>query len=273
MDFNGMIDMHIHSAPDLRERKHTDKELMLQAEKLGMRAIVIKSHCFPTTDRAWHLNQGNKKVQAVGSVTCNAPIGGLNRIAVENAIKLGAKIIWLPTNDAKNHRTKMKQAGGIELLHGSQLSDEAVEVIELASEYNVVLGTGHISKEEIYKVAEKAKSLNFRKLVITHPEFHIVDLSIGEQINLLKEFDLKFERTYAQPIGGGMYKSNLEINLEAIKRVGYESTIVSTDSGQIENPPWNISFPSYIEYLLENGISEKELIHMTKTLPLLLLGL
>lgn len=59
MDTNrtqGIIDLHIHSAPDVRQRKMNDLELMEAAVRLGARAIVIKSHHVPTMDRATLVN-------------------------------------------------------------------------------------------------------------------------------------------------------------------------------------------------------------------------
>ena len=40
------------------------------------------------------------------SVTLNKVIGGINPLAVETALKLGAKVVWLPTQSAKNHLHK-----------------------------------------------------------------------------------------------------------------------------------------------------------------------
>ena len=39
-------------------------------------------------------------------------------------------------------------------------------------------------------------------------------------------------------MGGGKYKSNLPLNLEAIQACGYKNVMVSTDGGQVENPFW-----------------------------------
>lgn len=47
----GIIDLHIHSAPDVRQRKMNDIELMEAGVRLGARALVIKSHLVPTMDR------------------------------------------------------------------------------------------------------------------------------------------------------------------------------------------------------------------------------
>lgn len=52
----GIIDLHIHAAPDIRTRKMNDLQLMEAAVERSVRAIVIKSHHVPTVDRATLVN-------------------------------------------------------------------------------------------------------------------------------------------------------------------------------------------------------------------------
>ena len=80
---DGVIDMHIHSAPDIRERKMNDLELMEAAIDNGVRAIVIKSHNVPTMDRATLVNmikeeKYGKEVDFTmfGGISLNEPVGG-----------------------------------------------------------------------------------------------------------------------------------------------------------------------------------------------------
>ncbi|WP_366249704.1 DUF6282 family protein [Terribacillus aidingensis] len=270
----GVYDLHIHSAPDIRTRKHDDLELLSQAEALGAAGFVLKSHQFPTTERAWILNKLAHKTIAYGSITLNNAVGGLNPTAVRYALELGAKIVWLPTIDARNHRQKESKQGGITIKEGNRIVPELLEILRVIKQHNAVLATGHISKDEIYAVLEAANDLGISHIVVTHPEFHIVDLSIEDQKFIVSNFDnVYFERTFAQPIGNGNYQNNLPANVEAIREVGYETTLVSTDSGQIENPPWNESLPAYIQFLRENNIEEDAIDWMTKKLPAKLLNI
>ena len=93
----GVIDMHVHTNPDLRLRAYDDLELTDAAVKVGARAIVIKTHQGTTMDRAYLCNRYNKIVHGdkdftmFGSITLNHPVGGLNPAALEGALKLGAK--------------------------------------------------------------------------------------------------------------------------------------------------------------------------------------
>ncbi len=44
ISLKGVIDMHVHSNPDLRKRAYDDIELMEAGIRVGARAIVIKTH-------------------------------------------------------------------------------------------------------------------------------------------------------------------------------------------------------------------------------------
>ena len=98
---SGAIDMHIHASPDPRARRSVDAlEAAQQAQQAGMRAIVLKSHEYPTAPLAQIINKILPGFTAVGSLALDFPVGGLNPSAMENSAKMGAKIIWMPTLDS-----------------------------------------------------------------------------------------------------------------------------------------------------------------------------
>lgn len=168
---------------------------------------------------------------------------------------------------------RIHQIGGIDTVVNQRVIPELKAVLKIIAEKNVTLATGHLSPKEIYIVIKEARKLGVQKIVVTHPEFHIVGMSLAEQKELVNEYPIYFERTYAQPIGNGTYQSNLSINLNAIIEIGYESTIISTDNVQVQNPLWKIAIKDYIQYLNNYGISNNELEVMTKSTPALLLDL
>ena len=115
VSLQGVIDMHVHTNPDLRKRAYDDFELMEAAIRVGARAIVIKTHQGTTQDRAYLCNRHNEIVHGgdnnftmFGSITLNRVVGGINPKAVDSSLKLGAKVVWLPTQSAKNHMEKMQ---------------------------------------------------------------------------------------------------------------------------------------------------------------------
>ena len=275
VSLHGVCDMHVHTNPDLRLRAYDDFELADAAVRVGAKAIVIKSHLGFTVNRAYLTNQYVKRVY--GENTGFTMYGGvvINPEAVEKGLKLGAKEIWLPTQSAKRHLEKMGQdpAKGIELVRDGKVVPELIDVFRLIKDYNVVLGTAHVSPEEAFVVIEAARDAGVKKIVVTHPEWWVVDMSMEDQIRLVKDYDVILERCYAQNMGGGVYKSNLPDNLEIIKAVGYEHVMVDTDGGQTENPHWELALAEYMQYLVDHGIPEEQVYHMTKTIPYRLLGI
>lgn len=276
----GVIDMHIHSAPDVRERKMNDLELMEAAVAREIRAIVIKSHHVPTVDRAALVNMvkqekygGSTDFQMFGGIALNRFVGGINPWAVETALKLGGKIVWLPTNTAENHCKKEGKAHFVSCVMDGRVVDELKTVFELIRDFDAVLETGHISAEECFIVAEAARAAGVKKIVITHPEFHIVGMSLEDQARIVRDYDVLLERVYAQPIGGGRYKKNLADNAEAMREIGCGHFIVATDGGQMQNPEWYKTIAEYVDYLYDAGFSQEEIDVMTKYNPGKMLGI
>jgi hypothetical protein len=210
-----------------------------------------------------------------GSITLNRVVGGINPKAVEVALKLGAKVVWLPTQSAKNHLLKQKQDPSpcVEVVRDRKVVPELNDIFSLIRDHNAVLGTAHISPEESFVVVEAARKAGVKNIVVTHPEWWIVGMSLEDQLRIVKDYDVILERCYAQNMGGGKYKSNLPDNLTLIQEVGYEHVMVDTDGGQVENPHWELALAEYMQYLLDHGIPEEQVYHMTHTIPARLLGL
>ena len=282
ISLKGVIDMHVHSNPDIRHRAYDDFELMEAAIRVGARAIVIKTHQGTTVDRAYLCNRHNEIIHhgdndftMFGSVTLNRQMGGLNAAAVESGLKLGAKVIWLPTQSARNNLEKQKGdlSKAVEVIRDGKIVPELQDIFQLIKDFDVVLGTGHLSPEEIFRVVEAARNAGVRKIVVTHPEWWMVGMSLEDQVRLVQDYDIILEHCFAQPMGGGKYKSNLPLNLVAIQACGYKNVMVSTDGGQVENPFWEAALEQYIQYLADHGISEEQIFYMTHETQTRLLNL
>lgn len=282
VSLKGVIDMHVHTNPDLRLRAYDDFEMMEAGIRVGARAIVIKTHQGTTMDRAYLCNRHNKIVHGdtnhftmFGSITLNRVVGGINPKAVDTALKLGAKVVWLPTQSAKNHLEKNGQdtSGCVEVVRDGKIVPELEDILRMIKDHNAVLGTAHISPKEAYVVVEAARNAGVKNIVVTHPEWWVVGMSVEDQIRLVKDYDVILERCYAQNMGGGKYKSNLPSNVEIVKEVGYKNVMVDTDGGQVENPHWELAMEEYMQYLVDHGIPEEHVYYMTRTIPSRLLGL
>src|SRR5207245_10082647 len=94
-----------------------------------------------------------------GSITLNHAVGGVNPLAVEAALKTGARMIWMPTVDSEAHARAYGHTGiwdvqrvdrmarrpaPICILANGGLTPQAAEVLELCQQANVTLATGHL---------------------------------------------------------------------------------------------------------------------------------
>ncbi|MBN1583493.1 MAG: histidinol phosphatase, partial [Anaerolineae bacterium] len=141
-ELTGLIDVHIHTAPDVVPRRVDDLEAARDARDAGMRAIVIKSHVTCTADRAAIAEKAVGGIRVFGGLALNKAVGSLNPAAVDAALGLGAKIIWMPTHDAAHSCQVKGQAGGITLLDSEgDLRPEAGPILELIRDSNAVLST------------------------------------------------------------------------------------------------------------------------------------
>lgn len=267
----GVIDIHIHTSPDVRERRLDDLALAAEAKRVGARAIVIKSHVVPTMDRAWIAERATPGVRVFGGVVLNPHVGGLNPVAVETAIRMGAKIVWLPTSWAANERRRQGRDDGVETVVGGKVVPALLPILDLVAAGGVALATGHLSAAESLVVVEEARKRGVERIVVNHPEWTTVDMSIAEQ-KTLAEFGVYFERCYARN-AGGKYDKNFRRNLDAMEALGFDSTIVATDGGQVENPVWSEALAEYIAFLLDAGVPRESVEVMTKRNPARVLGL
>ena len=100
-----------------------------------------------------------------------------------------------------------------------------------------------------------------------------MDMSLEMQKELISDYNVVLERCFMQPMKNGQWVSNAERNLEAIRKLGAESTILSTDCGNPATPPWEESLRQYLQFMADHNVSPEELRSMTKTTPTQLLGL
>lgn len=282
ISLKGVIDLHVHSNPDVRFRAYDDFELMEAGIRVGARAIVIKSHQGSTVERAYLCNRYNERIHSggndfvmFGGITLNRHVGGINPAAVENALKLGGKIVWLPTLSTRNHMLKLGTStdGCVDVVRDGKIVPELKDVLRLVKDHGVILATGHLSPQECVIVVEAARAMGVRKIVVSHPEWWIVGMSLEQQLRMVRDYDVYLERCFAQNMGGGRYKSNLPDNLEAIRTCGYRNVLISTDGGQVENPHWEIALERYIQFMAEHGIPAQWIHHMTHDAQASLLGL
>jgi len=260
----GAIDLHFHAGPDIRERKLTYLEAAHQAKEAGMKAILIKSHSSITADIASLIQPLVRDILIFGGIALNYPLGGLNPVAVETAIKLGAKQVWMPTISAANQYRYEGKKGGISILtKEGRLKKEVVEILGIVSKHDVILATGHLSQREISALLKEAKKRKIEKILITHPDHLILAMSPELQKDLAKK-GIFFDRCFPTPRTCIL---DMEGMAQRIREVGVASTILTSDFGQPENPFPVEGLKIYIQQLIRLGFSNQEIDQMVRINP------
>jgi hypothetical protein len=128
------------------------------------------------------------------------------------------------------------------------------EVLKAVARHGLLLATGHLSRDEIFAVVEAALEEGVEAIVITHPEFPSQSVSVDDQ-RALAERGALLERCFTTPHTG---KVSWERWLENIRATGPEHSVLSTDLGQVFNPPVEDGMTLMVEKLLAGGFSEDE---------------
>src|SRR5216683_2026619 len=120
----GAYDLQVHVAPDVIERRVDDLDLAKEFLGRGLKGFVLKSHYFPTAERAKVVTAAVPGIAAYGAITLNHSVGGLNPVAVDIAGRSGAKIVWFPTVDAENETAGLPTGGNKKLPFWAEIQRE-----------------------------------------------------------------------------------------------------------------------------------------------------
>jgi hypothetical protein len=288
----GAYDPHIHVAPDVVKRRISDVALARRFAELGLAGFGLKSHYTSTAERARVVSEAVPEVDTIGTITLNRAVGGLNPVAVEIAAREGARIVWFPTVSSENEQHEVLAADPngkvpvwvrfeLELREhgvvpavvpvvdgGGALVPEAHEVLAVIARHDLVLATGHLSRDEIFTLVDGAVEAGVRRMVVTHPEFPSQRLSVEDQCALAERGAL-MERAFTTPYTG---KCSWEQVFESSRAVGVDRTVWATDLGQVFNPPVEDGLALMADRFLEAGFGEEEVRTMAVTNTRLLAG-
>ncbi|MGE5618258.1 MAG: DUF6282 family protein [Sphingomonadaceae bacterium] len=279
----GTIDIHIHSAPDIVPRILSDIDLARQCKEMGMRAILVKSHFVQTADRAL-LASEEASFPVFGGVAMNLTMGGVNPHAVEYCLKVGGKMVWLPTVHAREflaHRSHVASLAatldgvlqGVEVLNpDGSVREEMYRVFDLIARHDATLATGHVSKQEAKAVVREAARQGVKKIVVTHPMASFVSYSLEDMKEMLDLGATYFEHVYNDVTHNVAHPIRTRDLVEAIEAIGPEHSIMSTDSGQWQNPVPVQQMCIYIKEMLDLGLSERAIRTMVSDNPARIVG-
>ena len=280
-----VIDMHIHIGPDaVRARRVDSIDAAKMAALSRMKAILLKNKQYITAPIAALAETLVPDIRVFGGICLDRESGGLNPDAVHMAAKIGAKIVWMPTETAANDikksrkplmkRTYRQNMEGIRILdHKETLLSEVHDILDIIKESGMILGTGHLSAEEILILLAHAKERGLKKLIVNHP----LTISFGPTASISKQKAMSdlgavIEHTFVacMPAHDQLDPGCI---LEAIQEIGAEKTILSSDFGQNHNPLPVEGMRMIIQTFGGLGVSQEDLDLMTKVNPAKLLDL
>jgi hypothetical protein len=142
----------------------------------------------------------------------------------------------------------------VPVVRDGALVDEARAVLEVIARHDLVLATGHLSRDEIFVLVDAAVDAGVQRIVVTHPEFPSQRIGVADQVALAERGAL-LERAFTTPYTG---KCSWEEVFDASRAVGPESTVWSTDLGQVFNPPVEDGLAIMADRFLEAGFGDDE---------------
>jgi len=283
----GAIELHCHSYPSIFPRKQTDWELIEDVKTAGMSGVVLKSHESQTADRTALIRAKEPSLHVYGGLVCNYFTGGLSPYAVDIAIRLGAKVIWMPTLSSREHlmhfakkKTRffnsekpiLQPEGGLSIWdENRQILPEVHEILQLIAEADIILATGHLSADEVSAIIDAAREHGVRKILVQHADLGIAPLPMELQIKIAKKGAI-IEKCYLA-CGTDFDDMSLAGMADSIRRLGPQSCVMVTDYGQKHNIPPIQALSNFIQEMLEQGISRDAIRQMVGTNPKKLLNL
>lgn len=278
----GSVDMHVHVPPEVGVTRRFDAlQTIQEASKYGMRAVVLKNQNSPTAIAAYAINRAMPEgsAEAVGSMVMEYDTtAGLNQytaMCVEGQAKMGCKMVWFPTFQAYWHCNFTSMKGtGIKLLdENGKLYPACLEVLEVAKQYDMCVGSGHIFYPECAALLEAAKDMGLDKLVVTHPLSAVsrTPYTIEELCHLV-DCGAVIEHCWRNCLPQ-LKSYDPHKYVEAVRELGAENTILSTDFCQVSDPSAAEGLRAFIAVMLQFGCTPEEITAMVKTNPCRLLNL
>jgi len=285
VSMHGAFDLHFHSAPCVFPRLATDRQVAEAASHMGFGGLLFKCHHESTVSRAAALQESFPELRLFGGIVLNRHVGGINPRAVEAALELGAKAVWLPTIDSAHHAvvhgktggygvqpspSSLEASTGLSPIMDGEITAETRSVLQLIAKYNAYLGTAHQSYAELKIVIPAAVSLGVKKISLTHPFYRTPGLTLHQAAELV-EMGAMAEFGYCT-VSPMWATATLAQVADAIRAIGADRCVLMSDAGQRHNPIPPESLRIFAQSLFELGIGEDQIDTMIRRNPMLLIG-
>jgi len=271
----GAIDIHVHSLPDDRPRSLDAVEAAVQARAHGMRAIVLKNHYESSAGPVYLVRALVPGIEVFGGIDLNLTVGGINPAAVEHMTRVTGgwgRIVWMPTFDSENQVRYLNESRPfVSVSRDGELLPQVKEVISLIATHNLVLATGHSTAEEGLMLLREGRRQGVQHMVVTHAMNESILMTVP-QMQEAARLGAFIEFVGSSPVSADAADRYARF-ADAIRQVGPEFCILSSDLGQMGNPLPADGFGAFLVAMRGNGFSEREVDQMSKQHPARLLGL
>lgn len=272
---DGAIDIHAHSDPDSVPRRIDAIDLARLAKQRGMRALVLKNHYESTASLAYLVRKEVPGIEIFGGIDLNLTVGGINPAAVERMtmVKGGwGRVVWMPTFDAENQvRFSKENRPFVPVAKNGKLLPAVQQVTALVARHRLTLETGHSSAEEALMIVQEARRQGVEHIVVTHAMIAPVRMTIPRMQEAARN------GAYIEFVYNGLIGPKREYQIgdyaKAIRAVGTQWCILSSDLGQPGNPLHPDGLVAFFDALRKEAFTQAEIDQMSKINPARALGL
>ena len=276
----GAIDIHVHSLPDSETWRIDAIDVAKLARERGMRGLVLKSHWESTAMLAYIVRKEVPGLEVFGGIGLSRAVGGVNAAAVEEMARVTGgfgRVVWMPTIESEHG---VRAAGSnrpfVSVSRNGELLPEVRDVISVIAKNGLVLATGHSSGEEDLMLVAEGQRQGAQHMVVTHAMSRPIRMTLP-QMQQAAKLGAFVEIVYVHSLTIPELRRTAVYSAadvaEAIRNVGPESVILSTDMGQVGIPLPPDGLAAFASALAAQGVSEKDLGRMMKENPARLLGL
>jgi len=271
----GAIDVHVHSDPDNVPRSVDGIEAAKQARAKGMRAIVLKNHYDPTAGLAYLARKEAPGLEVFGGIDLNLTVGGMNAAAVEHLTQVAGgwgRLVWMSTFDAENQVRYSKETRPfVSVSRNGALLPETRAVIATIAKHRLVLATGHVSAAEALLLLREGRQQGVAHMIVTHAMNPPVLMDVAQMQEAARL------GAFVEFVGGSLTTADAPARMDrfadAIRRIGAQFCIASSDLGQKGNALPADGFAAFLLALRARGLSAADVDRLAKQNPAALLDL
>jgi hypothetical protein len=182
------------------------------------------------------------------------------------------RFVWMPTFDAENQvRYSKEDRPFVSVSRNGELLPAVKDVISLVAKHRLVLATGHSTPAEVLMLLREGRRQGVQQMVVTHAMNAPVLMDVPQMQEAAKL------GAFIEFVGGSLTTADAGIRMDgfagAIRKIGPEFCILSSDLGQAGNALPPDGFGAFLVALRARGFTEQEVGRMSKQNPARLLGL